>query len=61
MSILEKRYIDCLPEIKEEVLRLGFLCWDLIQQESMIKRDIDLEKQKYRFKDTRIVSNHTTI
>jgi len=44
MSILEKRYIDCLPEIKEEVLRLGFLCWDLIQQESMIKRDIDLEK-----------------
>lgn len=42
MSSLEQRYTTALPEVKQEVLRLGFLCWDIIQEESLRKRDLDM-------------------
>ena len=42
MSSLEQRYTTALPEVKQEVLRLGFLCWDIIQDESLRKRDLDM-------------------
>lgn len=42
MSSLEQRYDICCSEIRQEVLRLGFQCWDLIQEESLRKRDLDL-------------------
>ncbi len=42
MTSLEQRYQSCTPEVKGEVLRLGFQCWDMIESESLRKRDIDL-------------------
>jgi hypothetical protein len=42
MSTIRQRYELSTEEIKEEILRLGFLCWDLIQQESLRKRDFDM-------------------
>ena len=42
MVSLEQRYSSSSSEVKQEVLRFGFQCWDLIENESLRKRDIDM-------------------
>lgn len=42
MPSLKERYTSCEPEIQNEVLRFGFQCWDVIQEEALRKRDIDM-------------------
>jgi hypothetical protein len=42
MVSLEKRYSSSSSEVKQEVLRFGFQCWDLIENESLRKRDLDM-------------------
>jgi hypothetical protein len=42
MTSLEQRYLSSAHAVKEEVLRFGFQCWDLIENESLRKHDIDM-------------------
>ena len=42
MVSLEQRYSSSPSEVKQEVLRFGFQCWDLIENESLRKRDLDM-------------------
>jgi hypothetical protein len=42
MSSLKEKFMSYEQEIQNEILRLGFQCWDLIQEESLRKRDLDM-------------------
>jgi hypothetical protein len=44
MSTLQQRFALCASDAQDQILRLGFLCWDVLQEECLRRQDVDLGK-----------------
>lgn len=44
MTTLQQRFALCASDAQEQILRLGFLCWDVLQEECLRRQDVDLAK-----------------